>query len=243
MPFKWILYLTEEEMFEITKCVRVIQSRREVILMKKMFVILTLFLFLVGCNSETVSEKHKSDTKNGDIKVEESSESLTNNQETQNNDVKENHSTVETDSQDQKDRQQETKSKTEDKNVSKFTDKDIGNKGKYMDKLNDIEKAATEIRQKDDDTTLGMIESEEVVLAKWDQALNEIYQVLEKQLSTTEMEKLRVEQRKWITYRDDTAKEAAKKFEGGTMESLEYIASQAGTTKERSYDLVEGYMK
>ncbi|WP_436373743.1 lysozyme inhibitor LprI family protein [Cytobacillus sp. BC1816] len=211
--------------------------------MKKMFTILTLFIFLVGCNSETVSKKNDSDTESDDITVEESSESLTNNQKDQNTDLKENSSTVQTDSQDQKDSQQETKSKAEDKNVSKDTDKNIGNKGKYMDKLNDIEKAATEIRQKDDDTTLGMIESEEVILAKWDQALNEIYQVLEKQLSTTEMEKLRVEQRKWITYRDDTAKEAAKKFEGGTMESLEYTASQAGTTKEKSYDLVESYMK
>jgi len=211
--------------------------------MKKMFAILTLFIFLVGCNSETVSKKNESDTETDDITVEESSERLTNNQEDQNIDLKEKSSTFQTDSQEQKESQQESKSEAADKNVSKDTDKNIGNKGKYMEKLNDIEKAATEIRQKDDDTTLGMIKSEEVILAKWDQVLNEIYQVLEKQLSTTEMEKLRVEQRKWIGYRDDTAKEAAKKYEGGTMEPLEYIASQAGTTKERSYDLVESYMK
>ncbi|MBX9974434.1 lysozyme inhibitor LprI family protein [Cytobacillus firmus] len=211
--------------------------------MKKMFAILTLLIFLVGCNSETVSEENKSGTETGDIPVKESSESLTNNQEDQSNDVKENSSIVETaDSQEQKDSQQESKSKAEDKNVSKDKDKNIGNKEKYMEKLNDIEKAATEIRQKDNATTLGMTKSEEVILAKWDQILNEIYQVLEKQLSITEMEKLRVEQRKWIAFRDDTAKEAAKKYEGGTMEPLEYIASQTGTTKERSYDLVESYM-
>ncbi|MDM5228364.1 DUF1311 domain-containing protein [Cytobacillus sp. NJ13] len=210
--------------------------------MKKLFAILTLLIFLVGCNSETVSEKNESGTETDDITVEKSSESLTNNQEDKSNDVKKNSSTVEMESQEQKDSQQESKSKAEDKNVSNDIDKNIGIKEIYMEKLNDIEKAATEIRQKDDDTTLGMTKSEEVILAKWDQILNEIYQVLEKQLSTTEMEKLRVEQRKWIAYRDDTAKEAAKKYEGGTMESLEYIASQTGTTKERSYDLVESYM-
>lgn len=57
------------------------------------------------------------------------------------------------------------------------------------------------------------------------------------------MDKLREEQREWIKYRDLTAKKAASKFEGGTMESLEFISVQARITEERCYDLVEGYME
>lgn len=58
----------------------------------------------------------------------------------------------------------------------------MGKKDKYIENLNEMEKAAAEIRNTDDDSTLGMTKSEEEILKKWDQALNEIYQVLEKQL-------------------------------------------------------------
>ena len=214
--------------------------------MKELIATLALIMFLVGCSNETnldksVFENKDSDPETADVKVENSSESLTNSQEEQNNDVKESSRFPESDNQEQKDSQKESESNTDDKNV--YKDNNKGDKEKYIEKLNDIEKEATEIRKSDDDTTLGMIKSEEEILSKWDQALNEIYQVLEKQLSKNEMEKLRVEQRKWIENKDKAAKEAAKNYEGGTMDSLEYIASKAGTTKERSYELVESYMK
>lgn len=211
--------------------------------MKKLIATLVLIMFLVGCSNETnsdksVSENKESDPETTDVTVENnSSESLTNSQEKQNNDVKESSSLPESDDQEQKDSQKESESNT--KNVNKEKD----NKEKYIEKLNAIEKEAIEIRKSDEDTTLGMIKSEEEILSKWDQVLNEIYQVLERQLTKSEMEQLRVEQRKWIEFRDKIAKEAAKNYEGGTMESLEYIASKAGTTKERSYELVESYMK
>ncbi|MBN8201436.1 lysozyme inhibitor LprI family protein [Bacillus sp. NTK034] len=211
---------------------------------KKLSAALALFMFLAGCNNENSTDKSVSEnnTETGDITSENKSESSTNNQEGQNIDENENSSTSETDSQKQEDTQNESSSNTEDKEAGTETEKNMGKKDKYIEKLNEIEKAAAEIRNTDDDSTLGMTKSEEEILKKWDQALNEIYQVLEKQLSKSEMEKLRAEQRKWIAYRDETAKEAAKKYEGGTLESLEYIASQAGTTKDRCYELVEGYM-
>ncbi|RXJ02558.1 DUF1311 domain-containing protein [Anaerobacillus alkaliphilus] len=56
------------------------------------------------------------------------------------------------------------------------------------------------------------------------------------------MTKLREEQRGWIKYRDEEAKKRSKVFEGGTMESLEYISTQARITKERCFELVEEYM-
>ncbi len=56
------------------------------------------------------------------------------------------------------------------------------------------------------------------------------------------MEQLREEQRDWIKERDQKAKEASLKYEGGTMEGLEYVATQASITKDRCYELVAKYM-
>ena len=57
------------------------------------------------------------------------------------------------------------------------------------------------------------------------------------------MEKLKEEQRDWITYRDETAKASSLKYEGGSTEALEYVATQAILTRERCYVLVAKYMR
>lgn len=44
-------------------------------------------------------------------------------------------------------------------------------------------------------------------------------------------------------YCAETAREAALKYEGGTMETLEYVSTRTELTKERSYELVDAYMK
>ncbi|MNE54313.1 hypothetical protein D3C80_1490840 [compost metagenome] len=78
---------------------------------------------------------------------------------------------------------------------------------------------------------------------RWDKALNEIYNELKQQLSESEMAELKEKQLDWITYRDNTAKEASLEFEGGTMEPLEYTAVLGSVTKDRCYELVKVYMK
>ena len=217
--------------------------------MKSIFTVLALFVLLVGCNNqnnanqnetaveneETVSEETKSDSN------EETQSNPENNSEDQDNDVQEESNNEGSSSTNET--QQSFDNNSEDEDVSEETNSNQGNKQKYLEKLNSIEKTATEIRNNNDGTTLGMRKSQDEIFEKWDQALNEIYQVLEKQLPADEMEKLRQEQRKWITHRDETAKEDASQFEGGTMEPLEYTASLANTTKERCYELVENYMK
>ncbi|GAA0440819.1 hypothetical protein GCM10008983_17380 [Lentibacillus halophilus] len=77
----------------------------------------------------------------------------------------------------------------------------------------------------------------------WDDHLNDIYDTLEKQLSTEQMDQLRQEQREWISNRNEQAKEASLKYEGGTQEQLEYVTVQANITKDRCFELVEDYMK
>ncbi|MFJ7970715.1 lysozyme inhibitor LprI family protein [Psychrobacillus sp. NPDC096389] len=114
-------------------------------------------------------------------------------------------------------------------------------KEEYLKKLNDMEEADRNLVA---GTTMVELEEQEVErYKKWDVELNEIYGVLKEQLSKEQMDKLKEEQRNWIKHRDKAAKEASLKYEGGSMESLEYVATQASLTRERCYELVAKYMK
>ncbi len=117
-------------------------------------------------------------------------------------------------------------------------------KEEYIQKLNAIEAGLTDLQKLyDEGTMVSMKTAAEETYKRWDTVLNEIYSVLKEQLSTSGMAELKKKQLKWITFRDETAKKASLEFEGGTMESLEYIATLGGVTKERCFELVNLYMK
>jgi uncharacterized protein YecT (DUF1311 family) len=78
---------------------------------------------------------------------------------------------------------------------------------------------------------------------RWDAALNEIYGVLKTQLSKDEMSKLQKEEIQWIKLKQIKANAEAAKMNGGTGASFEYFVSLAKSTKDRCYELVNGYMK
>ncbi|WP_129725997.1 lysozyme inhibitor LprI family protein [Ectobacillus funiculus] len=92
-------------------------------------------------------------------------------------------------------------------------------------------------------TTVEIREAAGQAYTRWDDALNEIYGILKTQLPTDELDTLKEAQRKWITYRDNTAKAESAEFEGGTFESVQYLDSLGRLTKERCYELVRLYMK
>ena len=75
----------------------------------------------------------------------------------------------------------------------------------------------------------------------WDKELNTIYQDIIRRMSAEEADKLRAEEREWMNLRDQTAHKAISKYNGGTMESLEYTASMAVSTRTRTYELIEKY--
>ena len=115
-------------------------------------------------------------------------------------------------------------------------------KTEYLRKLNTTKKELEEVEPTDSSTyALKAVENNR--WETWDALLNEIYGVLKEQLPTEEMEHLRDEQRNWIQYRDESALEASLKYQGGTMEHLEYVAVLANLTEERCIELVENYMK
>ena len=135
----------------------------------------------------------------------------------------------------------DTNEKEEDSAVNDSTE---SQKDEYLKKLNDTKKEMDELRNNpEDDSTYALKKVEGDRYDVWDGLLNEIYGVLQKQLPSDEMEQLRSEQREWMEYRDSTAKEASLKYEGGTMEQLEYVAVLGDLTEERCFKLVEDYMK
>lgn len=117
-------------------------------------------------------------------------------------------------------------------------------KQEYIQKLDQIEEGLADLEALSaEGTTASMNEAAGKEYERWDAALNEIYQALKQQLPEDEMAKLKEEQLNWITERDTTATKAAAKYKGGTMERLEHLSTLARLTKERSYELVELYMK
>lgn len=121
---------------------------------------------------------------------------------------------------------------------------DESKKDEYLDKLNDTKEETDEMQENPrDDTTFALKEVEGNRYDIWDEMLNDIYGVLEEQLPSEEMEQLRTEQKEWLDYREQTAKEASLEYEGGTMELLEYVKVENDLTEERSYELVEEYME
>lgn len=120
-------------------------------------------------------------------------------------------------------------------------DANINNKKAYLDKLNEMEEA--DRTASGGDTMVELEKDEEERFQKWDDELNEIYGMLKRQLDTNQMQPLKEEQRDWVKSRDEKAKEASLKYEGGSTETLEYLATQASLTRERCYELVAGYME
>lgn len=75
----------------------------------------------------------------------------------------------------------------------------------------------------------------------WDSELNNIYTNIRSHIPEDQQEALVREERAWIVSRDAKAAEDAEKYAGGTLESVEYTASLAASTRDRAYELVETY--
>lgn len=135
--------------------------------------------------------------------------------------------------------------KESDQSSKKGNDVDSSNetskKEEYLKKLDALDKEIEGMST--DGTQLEMLKVETDIFNRWDTTLNEIYGVLKEQLSTSEMDKLKEEQRNWIVKRDESAKKESLQFEGGSMESLTFVATQAKITRDRCYELVDDYLQ
>lgn len=115
-------------------------------------------------------------------------------------------------------------------------------KQEYVTKLDNIELDLENLNNTEK-TTEDMMNHANQRYKQWNDALNEIYSVLEKQLSSDEMKNLQNEEIQWLEKTVSIAKNDSSEMNGGTMESVLYTNSLAQSTKERCYDLVDKYIK
>jgi uncharacterized protein YecT (DUF1311 family) len=116
----------------------------------------------------------------------------------------------------------------------------------YLEKLDNIQKELDALPYKKDSdkgVTNAMKNYYGVSYEKYDEALNEIYSLLKKELSPEIMAELKSEQVKWIKEKEEKAEKERLKYEGGTFENVAWYISLYESTKDRCYELVEEYMR
>ncbi|MFC5466096.1 lysozyme inhibitor LprI family protein [Lederbergia graminis] len=208
--------------------------------MKKKFAFLPIIIIVVllaACGDKTKESNAEPDN---------TSDSVTQESEVKNDGVAEveetsEESNAENDVSDELAEQQETEQSDADASEQSETEVVESKREEYLKKLNEMQEVD---RNSEVGTTVAELEEQEAKrYEKWDAELNEIYRLLEEQLSSDEMEQLREEQRSWIKERDEIAKESSEKYKGGSTEALEYVATQAELTRERCFTLVAQYMK
>jgi len=88
-------------------------------------------------------------------------------------------------------------------------------------------------------TQADLNEKSHLIYQIWDTTLNEIWEILKRNLNAEDMEALTKEQLEWIAMKEASMKEAGKEVEGGSMYGMVVSQRGAGLTKERVYELLE----
>ncbi|WP_226672204.1 lysozyme inhibitor LprI family protein [Rossellomorea aquimaris] len=122
----------------------------------------------------------------------------------------------------------------------------VEGKQTYIEKLDNIQKeldAMPDKKDSDKGVTNAMKNYYGVSYEKYDDALNEIYALLKKELSPEVMAELKTEQLQWIEKKEEKAEKERLKYEGGTFENVAWYISLYESTKDRCYELVKEYMR
>jgi len=77
-----------------------------------------------------------------------------------------------------------------------------------------------------------------VVLDKWDELLNDVYQYLKKILPADEFEELKKDEIAWIKEKEKAADEAAAEWEGGSGAPMIWNTTALDYTRDRCYYLI-----
>lgn len=132
----------------------------------------------------------------------------------------------------------------EDKNmISKDTNYTY--KYEYLAKLEDLEEEinnSNTLSLLEEESPYAMIDRAKSKYEAWDDMLNEIYYLIETQLSNKEFEDFKNKQFKWLNYRERMAQEQADKFEGMVFTKVQYNLTLAKLTEERCYEIVNKYL-
>lgn len=116
----------------------------------------------------------------------------------------------------------------------------------YLEKFDQIALESQIYRNREETETMDeFLVHMEKGRVKWDDFLNETYQVLRKQLTKKEMDELVLEQREWIKLRDEGAKRESFERGENDKDKEEYVRLRflAEFTSDRTYTLITEYMK
>lgn len=125
------------------------------------------------------------------------------------------------------------------------TDQVVGRKTEFLQMLDNIQKELDALPVKeaaDSGITSGMNEFYGISYEMYDEALNEIYAVLQNELSPEIRLELEVEQVKWIEHKENLAIQDSEEFGGGSFANVAYVSSLYESTKSRCYELVNNDM-
>jgi len=120
-----------------------------------------------------------------------------------------------------------------------------GRKKEFLERLDNIQKEMDSLPEKKDSdagVTNAMKNYYGIGYEMYDKELNNIYSLLQKELSKEVMDNLEQEEIKWIDEKEKAAKEESLKYKGGTFEFVADKASLYVATKRRCYGLVNTYM-
>lgn len=113
----------------------------------------------------------------------------------------------------------------------------------YDNKFTSIDNEISELNNKyNTEDLLEANEMEKEKLQKWDNALNEIYNEIKKQISEEEKNKLEKDEINWISDRDNKANNESMLADDEMTASVNYNSKLATLTKERCYYLLNTYM-
>lgn len=113
----------------------------------------------------------------------------------------------------------------------------------FLKKFQDTENTLLEISRRNSRGRTGAEQKQEASaqLRYWETQLNALYQTIMSYLTDEEAAVLAREQQDWRRAREEKAAGATKNSAGSPKESTEYMLSQAESTKERAYALLERY--
>ncbi|MBC5638115.1 DUF1311 domain-containing protein [Ornithinibacillus sp. BX22] len=189
--------------------------------MRKLLLLMIPLLILVGCSNSTVEQSESDKVKDNPLSDD---------------------ADVETKEEQEPEGNADTNEEQGNGSVSAQEEK-VVTKAEYVRKLAVVEASLAAQREIiETGTQVDMEEAAGEMYKAWDNTLNELYGILQSQLSDEVMQTLREEQRNWIVLRDEVAEAEAANYKGGSMESFAYTSKLMEMTKNRCIELVEMYM-
>ena len=118
-------------------------------------------------------------------------------------------------------------------------DYDISMRDEYTDRMENLEMENASL----DESSYDFVEIERIKCEEWKGLLNEVWDVLDSQLSQDEMDYLNSEQRQWVDTKEAQAVDDSSYYDDEEDREIAYLYTTTQLTKERCAELINQYME